>query len=133
MFNKSIMRIIILSMSLMLTAYATTQTLIDFENSAVKQAYYNENKDLTKGIFLEFEPNKLPTEQEKQMIFKIAKQAGLKELEVTQFKYVTIWAFDWPHWRFNEEGLTVCEQFKERSYSLWQKCKSNTRIVVWTD
>ena len=122
-----------------------------FENFAVEHAFhtqlpeghrsgwrwaaetYNTNRELAKGIYLAFdEPNDLPTEQEKEIIFQIAEEEEFR-FEVRHYEDLTIWAFYWLYWGFNDEAESVCEKLREASRSLGQRCKSNTRIVVWTD
>ena len=133
MYHKPLSKInlLILSIPLMFTAYtkAQSQPLLGFENKAVEQAFNDDSRSVAKGIFLEFELNHFPNEEEKRIIADITEQAGLKKSEVMQLHDATIWVFDWPYWRFNEEGLAVCEQFKHLS----QHCNSNTRILVWSN
>ncbi len=127
---------IILSMPLMATAYIKAQDdqPLGFENKDVEQAYHDQSRDLTTGIFFTFKLNEIPNEKEKKIIVDITKQAGLTESEITHFKTAMIWGFDWLYWRFNEEGTAVCEQFKEKkAYRLWQHCNSNKRALVWSD
>ena len=131
----STLNLLILSMPLMFTAYtkAQNQPLFGFENKAVEQAYNDESRSLSKGILFGFEPNNLPNEEEQKIIFDITRKAGLKELEINEYKYVTVWAFDWPYWRFTEESSAVCEQFKEKADHLRQNCRSSIRVIVWSN
>ena len=130
-----LLRVIMLSVPLVFMAYTKAQSepLLKFENQAVEEAYYAESGNLTQGVFFAFESNNLPNEEEKKVMFDIAKQADLKELEVTEHQYVTVWSFDWPYWRSGEEGETVCEQFKEKAGRLGQYCNSSIRVLVWSD
>ena len=129
-------RIFIFSVPLIFAAYTKAQDqplFVGFENKAVEQAYNDESRSLAKGILFGFEPNNLPNEEEQKIIFNITRQAGLKELEINEYKYVTVWAFNWPYWRFTEESSAVCEQFKEEADHLRQNCRSNIRMLVWSD
>ena len=131
-----LLRIVVLSVPLLFTAYTKAQSepLLKFENQAVEQAYYAESGNLTQGVFFVFEPNNLPNEEEKKIIFDIARQAGLRELEVIQlYEGVVMWTFDWPYARFDEESEAVCDKLKERLHRLWQDCTSNTKVLVWSD
>ena len=130
-------RIIMLSVPLIFMAYtkAQSQPMLSFENQAVEQAYYDHDKtrDLIKGILFEFALDELPSDEEQRVITSVTAQAGLKQSKIMQFHDATMWVFDWPHWRFNEEGEAVCEKLKEKFYRLWQNCISNTRALVWSN
>lgn len=116
--------------------------LEEFESREVESAYRNCEErrpagcvDLCRGIFLAFEEGEdLPNEREAKVILDLAEEFGLEGPRVTKFKYVTIWSFDWPYWRFDEKGEAVCNELNKRTAGRWEKhCESKTLIWVWSD
>ena len=96
--------------------------LSGLDSPDVAQAYVDHSRDVSKGLYIHFDSDDVPDEKDRALILDIAEKSGFVNFKVATFEDLTVWHFEFPYWKFDEEVDLVCREFPDEIQERWKEC-----------